>query len=82
MDIDALVARITDEVMQELNRKGVSAQPGYNPAPIAKEQHHCCGGCGGHGGCGSVCTASTTGECSGKGSCTSLIPDKVQAPIA
>ena len=80
MDIDALVARITDEVMQELNRKGASVAPSYGSAPIAKE-HKCCGGCGGHGGCGSVCTASTTGECSGKGSCTSLIPDKVQAVI-
>ncbi len=81
MDIDALVARITDEVMNELSRKG----NGPAPAPRAQEQHSCChhgnsGGASFCGGCG-VCTAKTTGECSGKGSCASLVPEKVQAVV-
>ena len=85
MDIDALVARITEEVMQELSRgKAAPAHaPSYGSAPIASEQRcgGACSGKGGCGGCGSVCAASATGECAGKGSCASLIPDKVQTVI-
>lgn len=79
MDIEALVARITSEVMQELNKGGVATPAA--PAPQSFSQN-CSGNCGCSGNsCGSTCQAKLTGECAGKGHCASLVPEKVQAVI-
>ncbi len=75
MDIESLVARITEEVMQELQRGGANA-----PAPVPASQPVKSSGCC-SGGCGSACMAKATGECVGKGSCTALVPERVQAVV-
>ena len=89
MDIEALVARITQEVMAELDKGGgrtqavpAAAEPdrlpppgrGYRPVTEEKPQHH--------PGNGKQCAAKATGECAGVGCCSELIPERVKTVVS
>ena len=92
MDIEALVARITTEVMSELNKGGL--------LPSAEATPGKCSGCLGYANVrvqpshhaianlptianlpAKVCAAKATGECSGNGCCSQLIPEQVRAVV-
>lgn len=74
MDIEALVARITQEVLSEIQQQKAptSAEvdrlppPGRTQAVVASSK---------------VCAAKLTGECAGVGCCSQLIPDRVRAVV-
>jgi len=88
VDIEALVARITEEVMHELRGANTPASvpatapspPQWTPAPppALTPASVSAGSCA---GCGQGCPAQLTGECLGLGHCATLIPQKVQAVI-
>jgi len=86
VDIEALVARITEEVMHEL-RGGQVAAPAPSPVQAPPVSYSVpaasasTAGLGCPGGCGPGCPAQITGECVGLGHCANLIPQKVQAVI-
>jgi len=84
VDIEALVARITNEVVNELKQKGPSAvapssevdrlpPPGRYQA-VHVESHS-------QNGNGKVCAAKLTGECAGVGCCSQLIPERVREVV-
>lgn len=91
VDIEALVARITEEVMHELRGGQATApvpssppppspppplqKPSFTPAVAPGARASSCAGCG------QGCPAQLTGECLGLGHCATLIPQKVQAVI-
>lgn len=87
MDIEAIVARITQEVLQELQRDqpaparpASAAEPDRLPppgrgSPLPVRQD---GRSAGHRG-GKVCQALAAGECTGVGCCAQLIPNQVKA---
>lgn len=76
MDIEALVARITTEVMNELKKQpgAVAAEVdrmppvGRSALPVVANEPK-------------VCQARLTGECAGVGCCSQLIPDQVRAVV-
>jgi deoxyribose-phosphate aldolase len=90
VDIEALVAKITQEVISELKKGQASSasapaqievdrlpppgRTGYSPLPSAHQHQH-------HHHShepGKVCAAKITGECAGIGCCSQLIPDRVR----
>jgi deoxyribose-phosphate aldolase len=82
VDIESLVARITEEVLQELKGAPSRAAGPLAPPPPgtplgvlparSEEPHH---------PPGDVCLARATGECGGVGKCARLIPDRVQTVV-
>lgn len=74
MDIEALVARITQEVLSEIQQQKAPTSgevdrlppPGRTQAAVASSK---------------VCAAKLTGECAGVGCCSQLIPDRVRAVV-
>lgn len=93
MDIEALVARITAEVVQEFKKTGgqapsSSAEPDRSPPPargrnlpVYNEPSHSHHGHSHSHEPGKVCAAKLTGECAGVGCCTQLIPERVRAVV-
>lgn len=85
MDIEAIVARITQEVMSELSKGGApsaaarpaSSEPdrmppaGRRDLPMHHSHHHH------HHHGGQECAAKVSGECAGVGCCSQLIPERV-----
>lgn len=81
MDIEALVAKITAEVVNEIKKQGSSPAPSgtevdrlpppgrYQSVPVATS---------GHSSNGKVCQAKLTGECAGTGCCAELMPGEVR----
>ena len=96
MDIEKIVARITEEVMRELKQQGVdtgatgapkaaaavSSEPDRMPPPGRSRYAPLPtnGHSHSHDG-GKECVAKTTGVCAGVGCCSELIPDRVKAVV-
>lgn len=78
MDIEALVARITKEVMQELNSPGSPAKGELDRMPPAGRFQALATT---SSPSGKVCQAKLSGECAGVGCCHELIPDRVAAVV-
>ncbi|GMU58064.1 MAG: hypothetical protein AMXMBFR33_72100 [Candidatus Xenobia bacterium] len=70
MDIEALVARITQEVMQQLDSRSDDPRvppPARHPQPVGRSDK--------------TCYKRATGECAGVGCCAELIPQDVRAIV-
>lgn len=90
MDIEALVAKITQEVIQELGKQKSSVEvdrlppPGrFQPltvSPQPQAQAHAHGHPHDHGE-HKVCHAKVSGECAGVGCCSQLIPERVRGVV-
>lgn len=97
MDIEALVAKITTEVLNELKSQGAGTTPSATPAPVmaagvdrlpppGRYQPLSTVTSGHHHhhhhhGDGKVCEARRSGECAGIGCCSELIPENVQKVV-
>ena len=81
VDIEALVARITAEVVNELKQKGSAAPVEVDRMPpVGRVELHVHDH--GHGSAnGKTCQAKLTGECAGVGCCSQLIPEQVRKVV-
>lgn len=86
MDIEAIVTRITREVVAEMSRAqapsapAASAEPDRLPPPGRRHRAAAPAAAAGNGN-GKVCMEKLTGECAGVGCCAELIPSRVRAVI-
>jgi deoxyribose-phosphate aldolase len=91
MDIEALVAKITNEVLNELKAQGagrpLSAAPAVAPdvdrLPPPGRYHslNTHSGHDHHHEPGKICEAKRSGECAGIGCCSQLIPEQVRKVV-
>lgn len=79
MDIDALVSKITKEVLAEVGQQAASATevdrsppPGRGPLRVVSEAAS---------SSGKVCMEKLTGECAGVGCCAELLPERVRSVL-